>query len=189
MSASKEVDEEYHSTEAESIRWKVNESVNEIELMLASETVTKSTRQYGTERRTKKTRRSSRPHRTQTRRTMRMTESMPQRNHETSIPQEITQKITDSWSVTLTHNQPHKGLALCPRCHPAWWHRRAHWWVPARTPTLHLCPQSGEAVGGPNAPQEDPKHEVFRQASTESDIISLDGGLRLDGILLSMCGI
>ena len=43
-------------------------------------------------------------------------------------------------------------------------HRRAHWWVPARTPTVHQCPQSGEAVGGPNAPQEDPKHEVFRQA-------------------------
>ena len=35
LSASKEVDEEYTSTEAESIRWKVNESVNEIELMLA----------------------------------------------------------------------------------------------------------------------------------------------------------
>ena len=28
-------------------------------------------------------------------------------------------------------------------------HRRAHWWVLARTPTVHQCPQSGEAVGGP----------------------------------------
>ena len=31
---------------------------------------------------------------------MRMTESMPQRNHETSIPQEITRRITGSWCVT-----------------------------------------------------------------------------------------
>ena len=30
-------------------------------------------------------------------------------------------------------------------------HRRAHWWVPARTPTVHQCHQSGEAVGGPDA--------------------------------------
>ena len=43
-------------------------------------------------------------------------------------------------------------------------HRRAHWWVPARTPTVHQCSQSGEAVGDPSAPQEDLKHEVFRQA-------------------------
>ena len=43
-------------------------------------------------------------------------------------------------------------------------HRKAHWWVPARTPTVHQCPQSGEAVGGQNASQEDSKHEVFRQA-------------------------
>ena len=34
-------------------------------------------------------------------------------------------------------------------------HRRAHWWVPAKTLTVHQCPHSGEAVGGPNAPQED----------------------------------
>ena len=25
-------------------------------------------------------------------------------------------------------------------------HRRAHWWVPARTPTVHQCPQSGEVA-------------------------------------------
>ena len=27
-------------------------------------------------------------------------------------------------------------------------HRRAHWWVPARTPTEHQCPHSGKTVGG-----------------------------------------
>ena len=27
-------------------------------------------------------------------------------------------------------------------------HRRAHWWVPAKTPTVHQCPHSAEAVGG-----------------------------------------
>ena len=36
---------------------------------------------------------------------MRMTESMPQRNHETSIPQEITRRITDSWCVTPTQRE------------------------------------------------------------------------------------
>ena len=31
----------------------------------------------------------------------------------------------------------------------------AHWWVPARTPTVHQCPQ-GKAVGGPtHAPRDD----------------------------------
>ena len=41
----------------------------------------------------------------------------------------------------------HTGLAFCSRCHPPW-HRSAHWWVPARTPTVHQCPHSGKAVGG-----------------------------------------
>ena len=36
---------------------------------------------------------------------MRMTESMPQRNHETSIPQEITRRIIDSWCVTPTQRE------------------------------------------------------------------------------------
>ena len=30
-------------------------------------------------------------------------------------------------------------------------HRRAHWWVPAWTPTVHQCPHSGKAVGGSTA--------------------------------------
>ena len=34
-------------------------------------------------------------------------------------------------------------------------HRRTHWWFPARTPTVHQCPHSGEAVGGPqHAPRD-----------------------------------
>ena len=36
---------------------------------------------------------------------MRMTESMLQRNRETSIPQEITRRITDSWCVTPTQRE------------------------------------------------------------------------------------
>ena len=30
-------------------------------------------------------------------------------------------------------------------------HRRAHWWVPAWTPTVHQCPHSGKAVCGSTA--------------------------------------
>ena len=30
-------------------------------------------------------------------------------------------------------------------------HRRAHWWVPAWTPTAHQYPHSGKAVGGSTA--------------------------------------
>ena len=30
-------------------------------------------------------------------------------------------------------------------------HRRAHWWVPARTPTVDQCPHNGEAAGGSTA--------------------------------------
>ena len=51
-------------------------------------------------------------------------------------------------------------------------HRRAHWWVPVRTPTVHQCPQSGKAVGGPNALQEEPKHEVFRQANYDNSSLT-----------------
>ena len=37
-------------------------------------------------------------------------------------------------------------------------HRRAHWWVPARTPTVHQCPHSGKAVGGSTALHGDTTH-------------------------------
>ena len=41
------------------------------------------------------------------------------------------------------------GLALCPMpsCLGIGGHRRAHWWVPARTPTVHQCLYGGRPWG------------------------------------------
>ena len=49
------------------------------------------------------------------------------------------------------HQQPQSGLALCPR---VILDSVAHWWVPARTPTVHRC-SKGKAVGGPTQPPQD----------------------------------
>ena len=57
-------------------------------------------------------------------------------------------------TVTRQHKtpqQPHKGRrSVSDVILPGHW--RAHWWIPARTPTVHQCPQRGEALGGPLSP-------------------------------------
>ena len=56
-----------------------------------------------------------------------------------------------------------RGLALCPLCHPAW-ALEAHWWVPARTPTVHWGPNNGgEAVGGPKSQTGPVTHKSARR--------------------------
>ena len=47
-------------------------------------------------------------------------------------------------------------------------------WVPTRTPTVHWRAK-GKAVGGPKAPQEDHKQEVFRQAIIRVPHFAVDG--------------
>ena len=72
------------------------------------------------------------------------------------------------------HQQPHKeGLALCHRVTLDF---VAHWWVPARTPTVHGCP-TGKAVGGPQqAPQRrPPTNNNKTQTSLEPNVFSATG--------------
>ena len=65
-------------------------------------------------------------------------------------------------------------------------HRRAHWWVPACTHTVHQCPHSGKAVGGSTAytntwhrstqqTRMSPKH-VHEVTNTDSVIRAHGGG-------------
>ena len=52
-------------------------------------------------------------------------------------------------------DRTHRVGVLAPDAILLFRHRRAHWWVPARTPTVHQCPHSGKAEGGPQQATRD----------------------------------
>ena len=63
-------------------------------------------------------------------------------------------------------------------------HRRAHWWVPAWTPTVHQCPHSVKAVGGSTAHTSTWHHSTqWTRMSTKQihEVTNTDSVIRAHG--------
>ena len=88
------------------------------------------------------------------------------------------------WTSSQTRSQAQTRRQETHRPHTQGWrfapdailprHRRAHWWVPARTPTVHQCPHSGKAVGGPQQATRDTTNTTRPRLQCHAFVTNMD---------------